>query len=248
VVVFPLVAAGVSGAFAFLLFRQWKARRRLSQLAWGVALAQYAVASLAVAYGVTQGWDATLYRTFYLFGAMLNVPWLALGSIALLGRRSVTFVASAAVAVATLWGLIKTFGGEVTERILADGRVVKEVFGGLDIPSGKDVWLADPSIRTLAVIYSVVGYAIVVLIAIYTSSPRKGVAPPAERVRANLLVASGVTIVAVGSTALVRLARGSAFSVTLAAGVAVMFVGFLLAGRAPRQPEPPHAPGASSSS
>ena len=50
-----------------------------------------------------------------------------------------------------------------------------------------------------------------------------GVAPPKERVRANLLIAIGVTIVAIGSTALVRYAKGAAFSITLAIGVSVMF-------------------------
>ena len=35
---------------------------------------------------------------------------------------------------------------------------------------------------------------VVVLIAVYSSRPRKGVAPPKERVRANLLIAVGVTV------------------------------------------------------
>jgi hypothetical protein len=89
-------------------------------------------------------------------------------------------------------------------------------------------------VRSLAIWYSTIAYVVVVGIAAATSRPRKGVAPPKERVRANLLIALGVTIVAIGSTALVRYGRGAAFSVTLAIGVAVMFVGFLLASRAPR--------------
>ena len=88
--------------------------------------------------------------------------------------------------------------------------------------------------RSLAMWFSIVSYVVVVGIAALSSRPRKGVAPPKERVRANLLIAIGVTIVAIGSTALVRYAKGAAFSVTLAIGVAVMFVGFLLASRAPR--------------
>jgi len=53
-------------------------------------------------------------------------------------------------------------------------------------------------------------------------------------VRANLLIAVGVPIVALGCAAIVRYSRGAAFSITLAIGVTVMFVGFLLASRAPR--------------
>jgi hypothetical protein len=114
--------------------------------------------------------------------------------------------------------------------VSADNRI----FDRKNIPSGSDVWHKDGSVRALAIWYSTVAYIVVVGTSLLTSRPRKGVAPPKERVRANLLIAVGVTIVAIGSTALVRFGRGAAFSITLAIGVTVMFVGFLLASRAPR--------------
>ena len=43
-----------------------------------------------------------------------------------------------------------------------------------------------------------------------------------------------MTIVALGSTALTRVGRGSAFSIALAVGVVVMFLGFRIAARATR--------------
>lgn len=222
-VIFPLVAALVSATFSITLFRQYSRRRRLAQLAWGVALAQFAAASLAVAAGVSGGWDPTLYRTYWLFGALLNVPWLALGSIALLGKRWLTTIATAAVAVGSAWAAIKVVGGDVNSLI-----------GGKDIPRGSFAWRPDPSVRSLASIYSIPAWAIVVLIAVLSGRPRGGIRPPVGRVRANWTIAVGVTIVAVGGTALARLARGSVFSVTLALGVVVIFVGFLMASRAPR--------------
>src|SRR5438309_9985237 len=85
------------------------------------------------------------------------------------------------------------------------------VFDQKDIPSGKDVWRKDSSVRSLAMWYSIVAYVIVVGVALLSSRSRKGVAPPKERVRANALIAIGVTIVAIGSTALVRYGRGGAF-------------------------------------
>lgn len=220
-VLFPLIAAAVSAAFAAALLVGYARKRRLPQLAWGVALAQYMVASIAVASGITSGWDPTLYRIYWLFGALLNVPWLALGSIALLNRRALTVVALGAVLVATFWAFVKVAGADVSTSIV----------GSEDIPRGAAAWKADPSLRTLASLYSIPAYGVVVAIAIWTSRARAGVRPPASRVRANALIAVGTTIVAVGSTALARLARGSAFSVTLALGVAVMFGGFLLASR-----------------
>jgi len=245
VIIFPLIAAAVSTVFAFLLLRQYSKKRKVQQLAWGVSMAMFALASFVVMYGTSQGWDPTSYKLFYLFGAMLNVPWLALGSVALLNKRELTMSALVLIAVLSIFGFFKVISSHPCEAIVgpsghqtceaaASTDLTNRVFGRKDIPSGSDVWRKDHSVRTLAIWYSTIAYVVVVGIAALSSRRRKGVAPPKERVRANLLIAIGVTIVAIGSTALVRYAKGAAFSVTLAIGVAVMFVGFLLASRAPR--------------
>lgn len=248
-IIFPLIAAAVSTVFAVLLLRQYARKRQIQQLAWGVSMAMFAAASFVVMYGTSQGWDATSYRVFYLFGAMLNVPWLALGSIALLNKRELTLSALMIVLVLSIFGFFKVVSSHPCEVIIGPSGHQKcvsvstsiagiggtgNVFGRKDIPSGSDVWKKDGSVRALAIWYSTIAYVIVVGIAFLSSRSRKGVAPPKERVRANALIAIGVTIVAIGSTALVRYGRGAAFSVTLAIGVTVMFVGFLLASRAPR--------------
>ena len=41
--------------------------------------------SAALWYGATAGGDEVTFRLFYLFGAVLNVPFLALGTVYLLG-------------------------------------------------------------------------------------------------------------------------------------------------------------------
>ena len=244
-IIFPLIAAVVSTVFAVLLLLQYSKKRKVQQLAWGVSMAMFALASFVVMYGTSQGWDPTSYKIFYLFGAMLNVPWLALGSIALLNKRELTMSALVLIAVLSIFGFFKVISSHPCEAIVgpsghqtcveaASTDLSNRVFGRKDIPSGSDVWRKDHSVRTLAIWYSTIAYVVVVGIAALSSRSRKGVAPPKERVRANLLIAIGVTIVAIGSTALVRYAKGAAFSVTLAIGVAVMFVGFLFASRAPR--------------
>ena len=242
-IIFPLIASLISAAFAALLLRQYTRKRRIPQLAWGVSMAMFAAASIVVMYGTTQGWDASSYRVFYLFGAMLNVPWLALGSVALLNKRELTLPALVIVLVISVFGLFKVVGAHPCQAVTGPNKKCvpaitqtpeAQIFGRKDIPSGSDVWREDSSVRSLAIWYSTLAYLVVVGIAVYSSRSRKGVAPPPERVRANLLIAIGVTVVAIGSTALVKYGRGAAFSITLAIGVSVMFVGFLLAGRAPR--------------
>lgn len=222
-IVFPLVAALASAVFSVALLRRFATRHRFPQLAWGIAMAMYAAASLAVAGGAAGGWDATLYRIFWLFGALLNVPWLAVGSIALVGRRAAVVAFLAALA-GSVFAMAKTFAADPDAAALATEQ----------IPRGRDVWRADPSMTSLVNWYSIVPWALIIIIALWTSRPRKGTRPPVERVRGNWLIAAGVTITAVGGFALRRIGRGSAFSVSLALGVIVMFAGFLLASRAPR--------------
>lgn len=222
-IVFPAVAAFVSTVFAFQLLRQYTRRKRLPQLAWGFAMAMYALASLAVAGGISGGWDPTLYRIYYLFGALLNVPYLALGSVALFGKRALSGLALLVVLTATAYAVAK----------VASTSAVASALTTEQIPRGKDTW-ADPSLSRLASAYSIAGYVVVLLVTLMTSTKRAARRIGAERARANRLIAIGVTIVAVGSTALTRVGRGSAFSIALALGVVVMFLGFRMATRAPR--------------
>lgn len=232
-IVFPLLAAGVSGIFALALFAQFRRRRRLPQLAWGVALAQYAIASLAVAAGIGGGWDPTLYRIFWLFGALLNVPWLALGSIALLGRRGLSITALLLVVIGTIWGVIAVGRANIQEEALLTRQ----------IPAGREVFCPGPdreglatpcdAARGLARAYSLPSFAIVAGIALLSGLRRGPSRPPTERIRANWIIAAGVTLNAVGGFALVSKGRGGPFSVVLAVSVATMFAGFVMASRAP---------------
>lgn len=187
-------------------------------------MVMYALASLAVAGGVSGGWDPTLYRVFYLFGALLNVPYLALGSIGLLGKRAPSAMALLIVLAVSVYAIAK----------IASTSVVAEALMTEQIPRGKDAW-ADPAVSRLASAYSISAYVVVLLVAFASSTRRARERLGAERVRANRLIAAGVTIVAVGSTALTRIGRGSAFSITLALGVIVMYLGFRLAVRVPKR-------------
>ena len=85
--VLPLLAAAVALVFAGQLARQWMARRRPYQLLWSLAMAMYALASVAVAVGVLRGWTVFDFRVYWALGAVLNVPFLAAGELELLVRN-----------------------------------------------------------------------------------------------------------------------------------------------------------------
>ncbi len=48
----------------------------------------FALASAALWLAEAKGWSSATFRTFYLFGAILDVPWLALGTVYLLTGRA----------------------------------------------------------------------------------------------------------------------------------------------------------------
>ncbi len=221
-IVFPLIATGVSGVFATLLFRQYASKRGTAQLAWGVALAQFAIASLMVAIAVANGWAPTIYRVFWLFGALLNVSWLAAGSIALVSRKAIGVTALVLVTAASGYAAVSVIAANLDEVVLRAADT---------IPLGREVWGRGSLQMSLLTYYSIIPFFIVVGIAIKTSVSRKGVRPPKDRMRGNILIALGTTVVAIGGFALRRVAHGAAFSVALAVGVTVMFLGFLLASR-----------------
>src|SRR5215216_6959769 len=102
----PAVAAAASAAFAVAVLRQYAARRRPHQLAWGIALSMFAVASLALTVGVAAGWSPLSFKVYYLFGAVLNVPWLALGTVELLAGRTTRRLYAVGLGALTVLSLV----------------------------------------------------------------------------------------------------------------------------------------------
>ncbi len=79
--IFPLISTAVSLVFAVMLGRQYAAKRKPYQLAWAGAMAMYGLASLAEAVGQMYGWNDPLVKTYYVFGAVMVVGYLALGTL-----------------------------------------------------------------------------------------------------------------------------------------------------------------------
>ena len=217
--VFPLAATAVSGIFTWILLRQWWARRRPHQAAWAAALAMFGIASLAAAAGLLFGWNGGWFRTYYLFGAIINVPVLGLGTTYLLAPlRWANFAAivvagcsALAIALVVSTPLLRGAGAELA---------------GHDIPHGSAVM--PDLVRMMARYYSFAGFFVVVGGALWSS--RRLRRQSAEHLReiatANLLIAAGTFVVALGS-GFAFYGEGWPFSVGLLAGVSLMFWGFL---------------------
>jgi hypothetical protein len=215
---FPMGAAAVSGVFTAMLGAQWWERRKPHLFAWAVALLMFTVASFAAAIGLLVEWTATWYRVYYLFGAILNVPVLGLGTLYLLGPHRIARAFGLLVIVASVFA-----AGAVTTATIDASVLATE-----QIPAGSEVM--PDGVRALSRYYSFTGFFIVVGGALWSAwrLARSRQDALRELVKANVLIAAGTTIVAVASV-FARFGRGAVFAIGLLIGVSAMFAGFLKA-------------------
>jgi hypothetical protein len=221
--VFPLGAAIIATVFGARLLTRYAKRRRPYEGVWAVALLMYAAASFAMFLGVVRGWTPADYRVYWLLGAVLNVPYLFAGEVFLLTGRAVArgflilLVAATAIAVPV-----------VSNADLRPGALANR------LPLGKDVFLRATPYR-LAQFYSIPAYFLLLGALVWSVWKMRGRPELRDRAVGTFAIAMGATLVAIGSGIGAAFHVVPLFSVSLAAGVAVMFAGFLRAGRR-RQP------------
>ena len=208
-IVFPLGAAVIAAAFTLATWRVARPQDTALRI-WSVAIAQFAVACGALAWGIAFGWTPLVYRVFYLFGAVLNVAWLALGTVWLSAPARVATVVNVLFIVAATGASGVVMGAE-----LAPGAT--RVLARTDVPPPGDVMTTLP--RAFSRIFSIVG-SVVVLAGLLLALVRR------RRAVGLALLALGVLIAAVAS-ALIRGGRVELFSLGLTVAIGVMYVGFL---------------------
>jgi hypothetical protein len=210
--VVPLVTTLVSGAFAVTVALRYVRKRRPAQLAWAIGLLLFAVAAFMGFLARTGGATELEYRLFYLFGAIANVAWLALGTILIVAPRFGR-VALAAVLALSAVAVYAVFATPVDIAVAIDT--------GRGFPDGSLP-------RILAGIGSGLGSLVLIGGALWSAWVFFRRRNQGRRALANAIIAIGVFIAAAGGTVAFTGASG-VLEVTNLLGVAVMFVGFLLA-------------------
>jgi hypothetical protein len=233
----PAVAVLAAAAFAVAVLLQYARRRKPYQLAWGIALSMFALASLALTLGVATSWTPLEFKLYYLFGAMLNVPWLALGTVLLLSRpgRARAYLGcllAFSLASVVLLALARVTGADIAGQLVPEGRRFLPV-----------------AVRVLAVVGNVVGTLVVVGGAVSSGLAMRHRRELRPRFEGNLLIALGVAIAA-GGGVFAFLDQSGKLGAGLALGASVMYAGFWRASAPVRAPAPPRAdprPGAAPS-
>lgn len=214
---FALSGALVAAAFALELAGQWRNRRRHHALAWSLALSAYAIGMLALATGFGFGWTPGSFALYWVTGALLNVPLLAVGQLQLLdpGRAALWWTVGGLSAV---WSL----GAVALTPIDTGVLTAADAAGG--IPAGREAFAGGLAYTVLRPM-TIIGSLVVIAGSVYSSlkTRRYGIA----------LIALGVAVSATSSRFLVA-GLDQMVAVVLAVGVAVMYAGFRAASRLPR--------------
>jgi hypothetical protein len=224
------VATLVSVAFCLSTLERYLARRRPHELAWTIAMAMFALASFAYFCAAAIGWGSLDFRAFYLFGAILDVPYLALGTVYLLaGERA---------------GRTTRRWLDLTAAFCAGVVLTAPISGSLDvpgIPSGKEVFGIGP--RIMAAVGSGVGATVLIVGAAWSAATllrmrrRPGVRAassigPGRLALTNILIAVGSIVLGTGGTLFGTGDQMIDFGNWLAIGISVLFAGFLVSNPA----------------
>ena len=219
--VFPLAAALVAVLFSAALVRRYAARRQSYEVIWALALLMYAAASLAVAFGVTNGWTSGEFRIYWALGAVLNVPFLAQGELDLLiPRRGVRWALYVLLAFVTAYTIAVVRTAEIDSAAL-----------GQDLPSGKEVFGDGTAAYRVPQLIAIPAYLVLVGGTLWSAWRMRGRPELRDRFWGTLLIAFGATIIAGFGSAFAALGHLAPFSISLLVGIAVMFIGFLRATR-----------------
>ena len=219
-----LVAAG----FALVTADRWHRRRLTHHGAWTIAMVLFAVGSFALWWATSTGWSDGVFRVFFTAGAVLNVAWLALGSVALLAGDRIAIPLRRVVALLSAFAIGVMAVAPTKKRFVAS-----------EFPQARDHFGVLP--RVLAAVGSGVPALVIILGALWsiarvltnrspalTGSRRTLTITPSRLVLSNAFIAAGTLVLSASGSLAGRLGEEQAFTVTLSIGVLILFVGFIV--------------------
>jgi hypothetical protein len=212
VFVVPLIAAVVGGVFAVVVGRQYLSRRKPYQAIWALALAMFAVAALFESAGQAFGWSDATYKGYYLFGGLLNVGWLGIGSLLLVTSPAVGRVAVITMVVISAIGLVAVLLAHTDAALL---RAQVPARGAIDVPA------------LLPVVTNVGGSLLLIGGAAWSAWKAARAGAPRNRVVGLALIAAGAFIVAGGHSFAQSRGVYIAQPLSEAVGIVAMFAGYV---------------------
>ncbi|MSO58733.1 MAG: hypothetical protein EXQ63_00215 [Ilumatobacteraceae bacterium] len=222
-------SALVALAFGLSTLDRWLRRGRRQDLAWTVAMALFGLASLALWWAQARGWSAASFRLFFALGAVVNVAWLALGTVYLLLGTRIGDIVGRWLLGLTGFSLGVILVAPLKAPVLAN-----------EFPTARKLFGVLP--RVLAAVGSGVPALVIFVGAIWsaislwrgksptiTSEATREVRSPRALASGNILIAFGTVVLSASGTVAGRLGKDTAFVASLLVGISILFLGFLVA-------------------
>ena len=216
----PFTSAVVSFVFALVVFRRYARKRGTHLLLWGLGMTFYGIGGFCEAYFGAFGWNQFIFRSWYLFGAILVAAWLGQGTVYLLVKKRVANITMAVLLVASIYAAVRVFTAQLDPSLLTTSvHTGSELSGHAIVTSG---------IRTLTPFFNIYGVVTLVGGAVYSAWIffRKRVL--LHRVIGNILIAVGALAPAFGG-AFSRFGVPGALYIGELFGAVLIFIGFIRA-------------------
>ena len=211
ITVIPLVSSIISLIFALTILDQFFARRKTYQLIWAIGLFMFFISTGSEFWTQAWGLNETVYRLWYLFGAIFVAAYLGMGTLYFLAPRRTARIILVILLVASLYAAFRVFTASIDLSTI-------QYLSGEAMPRG--IRLMTPFFNTFGTIALVGG-------AIYSAWVfwRRRFMP--HRVISNVLIAVGAILPAVGGTSMRLGGALQLFYLLELLGVIIIFIGFL---------------------
>ncbi len=185
----PIVTTMMAVPFAVIILGRWRRfPERLHLLWWGIGVAAYGAGTLTESLTALLGWQETVFRFWYITGALLGGAPLAQGTVYLMLRRRTAHILTTVLVATVAIAAVAVWSSPVDYTLVESHRLTGRVF--------EWTWVRrfSPFINLYAVVF-LIGGAI--------ASAIKFSRDPLTRHRmwANVWIAVGAVLPGIGGTA-----------------------------------------------
>lgn len=214
----PILTTLISAGFAVRLYRHWRAKpEAIYMLWWFLGLLTYAAGTLAESLTTLFGWHETVFRLWYVTGALLGGAPLAQGTVYLLLKRRTAHILTALLLAAVAFGAVCVFLSPIDHAAVDPTRLTGKVLGW------QWVRRISPFINLYAVVFLVGG-------ALWSAWRYWRDRRSPARVWGNLAIAMGAILPGIGGS-FTRFGYVEVLYVTELIGVLFVWLGYRMISR-----------------
>lgn len=217
----PFISSIISFIFTCFVFQRYIQRKKPAHLLlWGIGLIFYGIGGFSEAFYGAFGWNALIFRLWYLFGAILVAAWLGQGTVYLLANRKWAHVFMVILTVGSIYGAVRVFTAQLDPTLLTTSlHTGSELSGHAIVTDG---------VRTLTPLFNLYGTVTLVGGAIWSAWIFFRKRTLLHRTIGNILIAVGALAPAFGG-AFSRFGIPGTLYIGELIGVILLFWGFLRA-------------------